>query len=728
MKIKSLLSLAAITVTSIAAAAPVEVRVRQTPAGPGLFVDGQRVRPRFYYGSPACLCNISHVDKRDYVIPFRADADTDKGQVAIDGFLGDDPMWFSNARLVDLTAGTTNAVSNAAEKRTRHFRQRGLKLVKGHLYRFVVTHRATHFRTYFTQEVSYRNAAGKKVVLPLPYGDTLGETAALAADGGVDLITFSTDTSWGCEGWWSEDGGESGYGKIDRLCEALIARNPKALLIPRVKADAPSWMLRRHPEMKMRFASGMVVEMSSVSSRPYRQAACEQIEKLTRHLRRRFPRNFAGLHVSGQNSAEWFYMLSQTEDLSGYDDATRDAFREWMRRKGDPTADTLEVPTEAERKSVSNGFLRDEFRDRRALDFHRFRQEEMATFLRDLGRAVRRGSDNGSLALFFYGYSWELGAVRAGAAETGHFALEWLMENAADCIDGFSAPISYSNRSWPNTAPVMSAAETILRKGFLWINENDNRTHHEDIWDHMDWAPHDDPWMTRNAFLRDSAVQILRGYGDWWMDLFGRGWFRDPEVWKVRQALNPLDDLMLKRKRPYSPDIAVCVNEESFLYLGWGSGAVTGPALNRRGFETCGVTYGQYFLNDLLDDPPDAKVFYIAVGNNLDSVQRNKLRSFKVSHPDAVFVENVTAMDVTSVAIAAAAARANAHRYTRPGAACVNAAEGFVVVTAMDDGPLAIDFGNKGDVIDCLTKKKAGVGPTLTFDFRKGETRIFQAK
>jgi len=709
-------------------AEPIEVRVRQMPNGPGLFVDGKRVRPRFYYGSPACLCNISSTHRKVYQIPFRAPVDTTKGQVAINGYAGDDPMWFSNLTLVDLTAGTTTVLTGAEETRTRRFRHRGLKFAKDHLYRLLLTHRATHFRTYFTEEVSYFDAKGKKVVIPLPYGDTLGETVAMAAESEVDLVTFSTDTSWGCEDWWGSDGSDKAYARLDRMMEHLVKCNPKALLVPRVKTDAPPWMIRYDRDMKMKFASGTVVEMSSVSSRPYRTAACGQIEKLTRHLREKFPRNFAGLHVSGQNSAEWFYMMSQTEDLSGYEPATLQAFRDWLKAKGDPTFATASVPTPEERKAVSHGYRRDEFRDRRALEFHRFRQEEMVTFLRDLGRAIRRGSDGKSLSLFFYGYSWELGAVPAGAAETGHYALEWLMANAADAIDGFSAPISYSNRGFPGTAPAMGPAETVLRKGFLWINENDNRTHHEDLWDHMSWAPHHDPWITRNSFLRDSAVQILRGYGDWWMDLFGHGWFRDREVWKVRRELNALDDLMLARKKPYSPEIAVCVNEESFLYLGWGSGTVTGPALTRRGFDISGVTYGLYFLNDVLENPPEAKVYYLAVANDLTPDQKNALANFKVSRPDAVFVEDVTDSDVTAAAIAATAARANAHRYTRPGAAYVTAAEGFVSVCAMADGPLEIDFGNTGDVVDFLTKEKVGVGPKLTLTFRKGETRVFQAR
>ena len=721
-----LLGLALVSTALAGVAGPVEVRVRQTDGGPRMFVDGKAVRPRFYYGSPACLCNISSVEKRVFEIPFRAEADTDQGQLAMDGYAGDDPMWFSNLRLVDVESGVTNVIAGVEEERTRHYRKGGIRFRKGRLYRFLITHRATHFRTYFTNEVSYLAPDGRKVVLPLPYGDTLGDTAALAAGAGVDLVTFSTDSSWGCEGWWGEKDGEENYRKLDLACERLIRANPRILFVPRVKADAPEWLLAQRPELRMKFANGMTVKMSSVSSRFYRREACRQVEMLARHLRAKFPRNFAGLHVSGQNSAEWFYMMSDTRDASGYDVATRDAFRTWLAARGEPNAATAEVPGDAERRTGDANGLRDPEKDRRAILFHRFRQEEMASLLSEIGAAIRRGSDGKVLSLFFYGYAWELGAVELGAPETGHYGLEWLLGHGKENVDGISAPISYSNRRWPGSAPVMSAAESIQRAGILWIDEDDNRTHHEDIWDHMGWDPHHDPWQTRNDFLRDSAVQILRGYGDWWMDLFGRGWFRDREVWDVRRALNPLDDAMLKRTRPYTPEIAVCVNEESFLYCAAGSGRVTGPALNRRGFEACGVMYGQYLLNDVLTNPPPAKVFYLAVANNLTAGQRTKLAALKVSRPDAVFVENVRAEDVTPEAIAATALRAGAHAYVRPGAAYVTAAEGYVSVFARTEGPIEVDFGTTGKVFDFLTGAAVGAGPKLTLPFRKGETRIFR--
>ena len=707
----------------------VVVQVRQTPAGPRIFVDGKAVRPRFFYGSPPCLSPISMMQKHELIVPFRADEDTDCGCVRVDGFDGDEPMWFSNPFLVDATDDATNSLVCAGEERTSHFMRGGLAFTKGHLYRFHVTHRAVRPRTYFTHEVSYIAADGGKRILPLPYGDTLCDTARMASEAGVDFITLSPDTSWGWEDWWAPEGEETDYGKLDRLCEAVIAANPKALLVPRVNANAPAWMLERDPSIKMKFDKGYTIEMSSVSARPYRRAACEAVEKLARHLRAKFPKNFAGLQITGQNSAEWFYMLSQSDQLSGYDSHTRDAFRRWLAAHGEKDADVADVPTGEERRAVRPGSRWDPVKDRRVVLFGQFRQEEMASFICELGAAVKKGTDGKSLACFFYGYTWELGGVLAGAAETGHFFVDWLTRNGRGVVDVLSGPVSYSDRAWPGSTPVMSAAETIMRRGILWFDEDDLRTHLEDLWTWPimvgGWR-NDSPWRTRNMLLRNSAVHILKGYGDWWMDLCGRGWFRDSGIWDVRRALNAVDDAMLARERPYSPEIAVVMDEESMMMNGWGSSAKMWTFCNRMGFETCGAPYGQYLLDDVLENPPAAKLFYVAYAKDLSPERREKLDALRKRQGATVFVAD-SAADMTAEAIARRARAAGVHLYAEPGKAVVCASEGYVVVQSRREGPLELDFGDACTVSDALTGASIGSGPAISVPFKEGETRVFKA-
>ena len=68
---------------------------------------------------------------------------------------------------------------------------------------------------------------------------------------------------------------------------------------------------------------------------------------------------------------------------------------------------------------------------------------------------------------------------------------------------------------------------------------------------------------------------------------------------------------------------------------------------------------------------------------------------------------------------------AGVHCYTKRGAANVAAAEGFVFVQATVDGPLEVDFGTAGEIVDFLSGEKLGLGPKLSVPFRKGEARVF---
>ena len=401
---------------------------------------------------------------------------------------------------------------------------------------------------------------------------------------------------------------------------------------------------------------------------------------------------------------------------AGYDPCTRDAFREWLKAHGAADWAAAEVPSCAIRRTPAP--------PPRVVEFARFRNREMSSFLVELGAAAKRGSGGETLTFFFYGYTWELGGAKA--SETGHFDFVWLMNNAHGKIDGFSSPLSYSSRNLTGSTVMMSAAESVMRNGYLWFNEIDHRTHHEEMWDHMTlFTPYSDPNVTREIMMRDSAADILRGYGDWWMDLFGRGWFRDAEIWKVRRALNALDDLLADRKGMYAPQIASVVHEDSFFRGGWD--ARRSGLRNRKGFATCGADYGQYLLEDILENPPaSVKLFYLTIADRLAPDVRVRLDAFKAARPDVTFVENVTPQDITAEAIAARARKAGVHCFAAPGMANICSAEGVILVQALKDGPLEVDFGVAGAVRDALNGGFVCDGPKATLSFRKGETRLFR--
>ena len=652
---------------------PISVRVRQTPGGPQLHLDGRPIPARSFCGAGPSVAFIAETREYTFTLPFMVPVDAVRAEVRIAFTRDPASFWMHDVSLVEQETGKVVGLagSMADEKSFRAawkvlgentggtVKQEGAKvkatvlaappgvrrpfylaskepisLVKGGKYHLRIPIISDHGRSFFNPYVMVYDASGREHRCPLSYGNAQTDTERLAGEAGVDIVAFGAPNCWG------EPEKPQDWTVLDAVCRRRLEGNPRALLLLRMGMNAPDWFLARHPEAKMRFDDGFVMNSSSVSSRPYRKAACEHLEKLVRHLRETFPRNFAGVHVAGQNSGEWFYQKSFDHELGGYETPVRDAFREWLAKEGEPDAATAEVPSAAERRDVSGGALLDPVRQRRLVAFNRFRQEEVASFLSELGAAVRRGSDGQSLAMFFYGYSWEVGNTKNGAAASGHYALEWLIRNGRENVDALSAPYSYTNRKWPGSIPAMAAVETLSRAGILWFNEDDTRTCREDIWDYKAAAGGSPVTkeQTIDLLRRNLSFEILRGVGDWWFDLFGRGWYNDPDFWALRKELAPMEQKILSRTRPYSPEIADVVDERSFHCLACESRRTMGPLLNRFMLDGCGAPYGQYLLNDVLARPIGARLYVFAIVPYLDAGQRAKIAALRASRPDATFL------------------------------------------------------------------------------------------
>ena len=98
----------------------------------------------------------------------------------------------------------------------------------------------------------------------------------------------------------------------------------------------------------------------------------------------------------------------------------------------------------------------------------------MADCVCHFARTVR-GTGGKKLVVFFYGYVFEFGAIHNGPATAGHYALRRVL----DCpdIDVLCSPISYFDRGFGQSAPAMTAAESIALAGKMWLYEDDTRTY-----------------------------------------------------------------------------------------------------------------------------------------------------------------------------------------------------------------------------------------------------------
>jgi hypothetical protein len=619
-----------------------EVRVRETLGGPQIHVDGKPIPPRFFWGSMNSGAIAAKTEWTPQSFEFAPGEVNSTGTLHFRFAREPGDVWIADLRVQDAktsedvlppgsfatpegftktwnawpvgaanTVGST-AVSDGALRVTLKRPPDG-NWPDFHLH----SHQTLRFSGDRTYRCTFRAKASPAKELRVAFYNVVGETwnyaggppgtflsqVALARDAGVHLVSFSAPNAW------TPPEQPVDWSGLDTLCRQIIAVNPKVLLVPRIGADAPGWWLDRHPAARMVYDGGKAVNHACVSDRAYRADVCAHLEKVSRHLLEAFPDRFAGIHPCGQNTGEWFYQDTWAKPLSGYDPATRAAFRAWLKARGVPDADAAEPPTADERRAHPCGLLRDPAKERRLIDFARFQQQEMADHVAAMAAACRRGTGGRKLVLFFYGYLFEFTPVQCGAPTSGHYALSTLLKGKD--IDILCSPISYTDREWIGTAPSMTAAESVARAGILWLNEDDSRTFLDPRKEeHVQEGGLVDLEQTRQVMRRNTAQAALRGFGTWWMDLPAQGWFNDARIWEEISLLQPVDAAMLARTAPFAPEVAAIVDEDSMCHLPGGSAAFARDLVyeGRAALGRSGAPYGQYLLDDALAGRIPAKL------------------------------------------------------------------------------------------------------------------------
>jgi hypothetical protein len=233
----------------------------------------------------------------------------------------------------------------------------------------------------------------------------------------------------------------------------------------------------------------------------------------------------------------------------------------------------------------------------------------MADHVLAMAAACRNGTLGQKLVIFFYGYLFEFVPLQTGAPTSGHYALSSVLKGQD--IDILCSPISYTDRDWLGTAPCMTAAESVMKAGILWLNEDDSRTYLDPRQqEHVLEGGLVDLEQTQQVMLRNTAQEALRGFGSWWMDLPAQGWFNDARIWEMMVKLQPVDAALAQRARPFTPEIAAIIDEDSMCHLPGGSATFARPLIYeaRAALGRSGAPYGQYLLEDVIAKNVPAKL------------------------------------------------------------------------------------------------------------------------
>ncbi len=370
--------------------------------------------------------------------------------------------------------------------------------------------------------------------------------------------------------------GRYDFSSIEEDFTRLLRADPEARAILRVHLDPPLWWEEAHPEACTRLPDGSTFRQC-FSSPVWRDATARALYDVLDRLRDSpFAPHTVGIHVAAGFTEEWFYHFRGTyHDLNP--ERTR-AFRAWLSRayRGseaelrrawrDPSATFAEAePADISGAARDAGWLsRDEHR--RRFDTLAFHTATMAEHVDFFCRRVKEHSAGRLLTGAFYGYHFFVTDARRG-----HGPLAALLDSPH--LDYLSSPNAY-NRILGGDWPPMLAVSSVLRRGKLWLAENDTRTflttplrerapaiappgqYEGGVWEGPE-TPEDSV-----ALLQKNASRMLAcGYGGWWFDMWG-GWFSDPRLMQVVRRAQELGREELHRRVPGTePQVAVVVDD-----------------------------------------------------------------------------------------------------------------------------------------------------------------------
>jgi hypothetical protein len=220
---------------------------------------------------------------------------------------------------------------------------------------------------------------------------------------------------------------------------------------------------------------------------------------------------------------------------------------------------------------------------------------------------------------------FEFAGLPTCPATSGHYALRQVIESPD--IDVLCSPISYFDRALGESAPSMTAAESVSLARKMWLNEDDTSTYLSGGQPPGSMDRVRTLAETNEELVRNVGQEALRNFGTWWMDLGATGWFNDPGMWAEIERLRPLDEAMLAQPKPYRPPIAAVLDERSMLCVADGGNVVTRPGIYevRRALARTGTPYGQYLLDDVVARKVEARVYVFLNAWRLSAAERDGL-------------------------------------------------------------------------------------------------------
>jgi len=403
---------------------------------------------------------------------------------------------------------------------------------------------------------------------------------------------------------------------------------------------------RKHPGAQVTHEDGTQHEIAVPSSDEWMDEAVEQTRQLLKIIAASpYRGQFIGITPLYHLTGEW--AMWGMDRPSGFDPVTGAAYRDWLESKyGSIDAlnrswDTahagfasIEVPGSQARVETGLGAFLPFDRANRLRDWQRFYNGQMAAAMETYAQRVDALTPTPLIFGYFYGYTFEH-AYRNWPHNTGHYALRHLL--TAPSIDFAGSPYSYnfSSRFFGLPIEMHGPIDSFGLHGQAAFIEEDTYTFLAKDPDENLHAPgfHHrtvDLEKTLAALKRNLGYAIARNLLLNWQNLLSDGRFDHPDIWEQYAAYIPWWRGFQQRRKPYSPEIALVVDETAMEWFAAGGKA---EPIYRRWFFTLrsalarlDVRSGVYLQSDLDKIPESVRVLVLLSPYRLTRADHEILR------------------------------------------------------------------------------------------------------
>ncbi|MBR2345022.1 MAG: beta-galactosidase [Lentisphaeria bacterium] len=427
--------------------------------------------------------------------------------------------------------------------------------------------------------------------------------------------------------WKSEENFD--FSILDRFMDEFAVNAPEIKVILQIELTMPDWWLEKYPDDTVTYHNGIprskAHDRQALASARWRQDGAHSLRKMIRHIKSSpyADRIFAIGPAEGWN-CEWFWSVHRGA-TSGYSKSDYATFRTYLKEAyGDDAAfaqawnipgltfENFKMPLPAEIDRAGCGELLDPVKDRRIMDYFRFRNRALGDAIETFGKVIKEESDNRYLVGVYYGYFVMFSHVNRKLQTVGHLEIERLARSPY--VDIFWAPSIYHWRQIGMSDGVMQAAETLTSHGKLVVVEQDIRTFSEPSHMQAGNGRTDNPHQTINAMIRALGMLATRGIGTHWYDMH-EIWFRENVLLEIIKNINETYMALPQVKDTTPIEVCIVSDQENAYYTrhNFARNIHKGTVYEfLRTFNRTGVPFRHVFVKDLLEkDRIPAHKFYI---------------------------------------------------------------------------------------------------------------------